>query len=113
MKNDCRVSYIKVDNDVKCKNKWKPVGSLWNGTNTPLAGFLNESCFVSLYLTSDKLLISACVLWPSACFCFCFCLLPFAFQDSLTNLVQINTMPTTPAELGLGVLTSALKAPSP
>lgn len=69
-KNDCSVSHIKVDGNVKCRNKWKPVGSLWNRTNTPVAGLHNKSRFVSWYLASEKLLILAHALLPSACWVF-------------------------------------------
>lgn len=84
MKNDCSVSYMKVDGDVKWRNKWRPVGSLWNGTNTPVAGLHNKSLFVSWYLPSDKLLILAHTLLPSTC---------WVCQCSLMNFVEMNLMP--------------------
>lgn len=70
VKNDCSVSYIQVDGNVKCRNKWKPAGSLWNRTNTPVAGLHDKSRFVSWYLASEKLLIFAHALLPSTCWVF-------------------------------------------
>lgn len=102
VKNECSVSYIKGDGDVKWRNKWKPVGSLWNGTNKPVAGLHNKSRFVSWYLVSDKLLILAHALLPSTC---------WVCQYSLMKLVEMNVMRAiTVTEQGMGVLISALNS---